>query len=99
MENSIIKQVTGAKHKKSSIIRFAFVFAMAGFSFTAQAGKITSDPSASGAEGFAGWNLDNVEVVLDGTQGSELIPDTSWYDESEEATILQPTRTFLMLPM
>ena len=94
MENSIIKQVTGAKHKKSSIIRFAFVFAMAGFSFTAQAGKI-----ASGAEGFAGWNLDNVEVVLDGTQGSELIPDTSWYDESEEATILQPTRTFLMLPM
>jgi hypothetical protein len=81
MENSIIKQVPRAKHKKSSVIRFAFVFALAGISFTAQAGKITSIPSASGAEGFTGWNLDNVEVVLDGTQG--VVGDTiySWFDE------------------
>jgi hypothetical protein len=83
MENSISKQVTRVKHKKSSAIRFAFVIALAGLSFTAQAGKIISYPSASGAEGFGGWNLDNVEVIVNGTQGSELIPDTSWYDESD----------------
>ncbi len=81
MENSIMKQVTRAKHKKSSVIRFAFVFAMVGFSFSAQAGKITSYPSASGAEGFAGWNLDNVEVVLDGTQGVVGDALNSWFDE------------------
>jgi hypothetical protein len=83
MVDSIIKQTARVKHKKPSVIRFAFVFALAGFSFTAQAGKITSIPSASGAEGFGGWNLDNVEVIVNGTQGSELIPDTSWYDESD----------------
>ncbi len=34
----------------------------------AQAGKITSVPSGTGAEGFGGWNLDNVTVnILDGT--------------------------------
>ena len=81
MENSIIKQLARAKHKKKSVIRFAFVFALAGISFTAQAGKITSIPSASGAEGFAGWNLDNVEVVLNGTQGSIGDPNTSWFNE------------------
>ncbi len=55
---------------------------MAGISFTAQAGKITSIPSASGAEGFAGWNLDNnVAVILDGAQG--VVGDTinSLFDE------------------
>lgn len=81
MKNSIIKQMARVKHKKPSVIRLAFVFAMAGISFTAQAGKITSIPSASGAEGFAGWNLDNVEVIVNGTPG--VIGDAnSWYDES-----------------
>jgi hypothetical protein len=82
MENSIIKRVTRATRKKSPVIRFAFVFALAGLSFTAQAGKITSIPSASGAEGFAGWNLDNnVEVVLNGTQGVVGDALNSWFDE------------------
>ncbi len=77
MENSIIKQLARAKHNKKSVIRFAFVFALAGISFTAQAGKITS-----GAEGFAGWNLDNnVEVVLNGTQGVVGDALNSWFDE------------------
>lgn len=31
---------------------------------TAQAGKITSMPSASGADGFGGWNEDNVEIIV-----------------------------------
>ena len=81
MEDSIIKQMARTKHKKPSVFRFAFVFVLAVSSFAAQAGKITSLPSASGADGFAGWNLDNVEVVLNGIQG--VIGDTnSWYDES-----------------
>ncbi len=34
---------------------------------TAQAGKITSEQSASGAIGFGGWNEDNVTVDVNGT--------------------------------
>ena len=79
MENSIIKQLARTKHNKKSVTRF--VFALAGISITAQAGKITSIPSASGAEGFAGWNLDNVEVVLNGTQGVVGDVFNSWFDE------------------
>ena len=81
MEYSIIKQMTWIKHKRPSVISFALVFALASFSFTAQAGKITSIPSASGADGFGGWNLDNVEIVLNGTQG--VVGDilNSWFDE------------------
>ncbi len=47
---------------------------------TAQAGKITSVPSASDAEGFGGWNEGNIDVIVNGTQG--VIGDEySWYDE------------------
>ena len=85
MEDLIIKQMTWIKHKKPSVIRFAFVFALAGLSFAAQAGKITSIPSASGAEGFAGWNIENVDVILNGTLGSIGDPNTSWFNELDGA--------------
>ena len=42
---------------------------------TAQAGKITSIPSATGAEGFGGWNEDNIDVIVNGTD--------SWYDADD----------------
>ena len=53
---------------------------MAGLALSAQAGKITSMPSASGASGFGGWNLENVEVVLNGTQGDIDSVIGSWFD-------------------
>ncbi len=52
--------------------------ALMGLSLSAYAGRITSVPSASGALGFGGWNLDNVNVVLDGT-GSWFDPATGAY--------------------
>lgn len=42
-----------------------------GVSLTVQAGKISSVPSASGAEGFGGWNLDNVTVTVTGGSYNE----------------------------
>ena len=51
-------------HKALSASSAAFAIALLGFSLTAQAGKIISVPSASGAEGFGGWNLENVDVVV-----------------------------------
>ena len=85
MENSIIKQTARAKYKNPSFTRFAFVFALTVFPLTAQAGKITSIASASGADGFGGWNLENVEVILDGTPGSIGDPHTSWFNELDGA--------------
>jgi hypothetical protein len=65
---------------------------MAATCSTLQAGKITSIPSASGALGFGGWNLDNVVVNvpggsyneqtgaytigLDGTYSSDLLDES-----------------------
>jgi hypothetical protein len=40
--------------------------ALAGFMSAAQSGKIISVPSASGAEGFGGWNLGNVTITVPG---------------------------------
>ena len=75
----------GNNQKKSPTLKTAITLAILGFSLTTQAGKITSIPSATGAEGFGGWNLDNVEVVVDGTQGTIGDFATSWYDESNGA--------------
>lgn len=41
--------------------------AVAGLSLSAQAGKIYTTPSVTGAAGFGGWNLDNVEVIVNGS--------------------------------
>jgi hypothetical protein len=49
----------------------AVLVILAGFTGMAQAGKITSAPSASGAAGFGGWNLDNVTVMVPGGSFNE----------------------------
>ena len=58
------KKLMEISHKALSASSAAFAIALLGFSLTAQAGKIISVPSASGAIGFGGWNIDNVDVVV-----------------------------------
>ncbi|WP_292980346.1 choice-of-anchor F family protein [Nitrosomonas sp.] len=60
--------------------------ALVGLCVSAHAGKITSVPSASGAPGFGGWNLDNVNVVLNGTDSS-FDPVTGAYSFAEESDL------------
>jgi hypothetical protein len=80
MNNSINKFCFKISHKTRSILNAAaVVITLAFFSFPIQAGKIISVPSASGAIGFGGWNLDNVEVILNGTQ-SEINGIGSWFN-------------------
>ena len=54
-----------------SISCAAFAILVVLFSLSVQAGKITSIPSASGANGFGGLSLANIEVVL----GSDYLAD------------------------
>lgn len=54
---------------------------MAAFSASVQAGKIVSEPTTTAPAGFGGWNLGNVEVILNGTQGVVGVDDgLSWFD-------------------
>ena len=52
---------------------------MALIATTAQAGKITSEVSASGAIGFGGWNEDNVTVIVNGTNSTYNPNDGSYF--------------------
>ncbi len=80
--SSNLKQLLVQNQFKNNRIRpLSGLVLMGLLATTAQAGKITSIPSASGAEGFGGWNLDNVEVVLNGTQGAIGDVFNSWFDE------------------
>lgn len=82
MNVSILKKKVQPGHAKASIIRLTCVMVLAGFSLTSQAGKITSIPSATVPgvqDGFGGFNLDNVEVVLNGT-GATFDEATGAYD-------------------
>lgn len=63
----------------SHLTRSALAISFAGLALSAHAGKITSVPTMNGTPGFGGWNLENVEVVLDGTQG-EIGSIDSWFD-------------------
>lgn len=69
------RQATGSSH----LARTALAIAIAGLALSAQAGTITSAPTSNGTPGFGGWNLANVEVVLNGTQGAIGSTD-SWFD-------------------
>lgn len=60
--------------------------AILGLAGSANAGKITSVPSASGAPGFGGWNFGNVEVLLNGTG--------SWFDLATGAYAFGPDSDF-----
>lgn len=68
----------------SHLARTALAIAIAGLTLSAQAGKITSVPTLNGTPGFGGWNLANVEVVLNGTQGAIGSTD-SWFDPATGA--------------
>jgi hypothetical protein len=68
-------QMPRATHRKLPALKKSILaIAVAGVSLTAQAGKISTTPSVTGAAGFGGWNLDNVEVTLNGSG--------SFFDES-----------------
>lgn len=69
---------------RSHLARTALAIAIAGLALSAQAGKITSVPTSNGTPGFGGWNLANVEVVLNGTQGAIGSTD-SWFDPATGA--------------
>jgi len=93
MNSSFKKQCFRGSNKIPSIASAAVIaVTLVGFPLTAQAGKITSIPSAPSvppnpteflADGFGGWNLDNVEVLLHGTQGNIGDDDLSWFDPSD----------------
>lgn len=72
------------KTKLLKWIWVAGISAIIGVPGVASAGKIISIPSASGAQGFGGWNMENVEVEtfkdLDGT-----IPTDTPFDEADGA--------------
>lgn len=72
---SINSDYTRSIFLPKAILLFASLFLMFFFSPAIHAGKIIATPSASGAAGFGGWNLDNVDVILNGTG--------SWYEESD----------------
>ncbi|MEE4254579.1 MAG: choice-of-anchor F family protein [Desulfuromusa sp.] len=66
---------------KMTIILIATVF----LAVSAQAGKITSEVTpATGAAGFGGWNLGNVEITLNGT-GSTYNETTGAYFFSSDS--------------
>ena len=75
------------KQKNSHLLRSAIAFSFLSFSLTLQAGIITSVPSATGADGFGGWNLENVEIIVNGTQGPIGDFTSSWYDENTGAYV------------
>ena len=60
--------------KRSFFKPSILAIAVMGLSLNAHAGKIYTSPSATGAEGFGGWNLINVDVIVDGAW--------SFFDES-----------------
>jgi len=74
------RPATGCSH----LARTALAIAIAGLALSAQAGKITSVPTLNGTPGFGGWNLANVEVVLNGTQGA-IGSTGSWFDPATGA--------------
>lgn len=60
--------------KLPSLTKSILAIAIAGVSLTSQAGKITTSPSVTGAAGFGGWNLENIELIMNGSG--------SFFDES-----------------
>ncbi len=90
---SIKNQWHTPSRKTPSILGVTFAVSLLSFSLTAQAGKITSVPSAAEAPnapefvagGFGGWNFDNVKIIVNGTQGEVNSLELSWFDESNGA--------------
>ncbi|MEH6451451.1 MAG: choice-of-anchor F family protein [Psychromonas sp.] len=65
-------KILSFKHKDSTINlklfckRITLLAVISAISIPIYAGKIVSTNAANGAQGFGGWNLDNVEVLLNG---------------------------------
>ncbi len=92
--NTLIKRSNSCNSpKKSSFIILVFIIVLTGFSSTAHAGKIRSISSASGADGFGGWNLANVEVILDGAL-STFDETTGAYRFSADSSLTYQSRVF-----
>lgn len=81
---SIIEKYSRPATGSSHLARTALAIAIAGLALSAQAGKITSVPTLNGTPGFGGWNLANVEVVLNGTPGA-IGSTGSWFDPATGA--------------
>ncbi|MEN8180582.1 MAG: choice-of-anchor F family protein [Pseudomonadota bacterium] len=70
--------MTGVRRSLSALLITGLV------ATSAHAGKITSQESASGAAGFGGFNLDNVEVIVNGA-GSWFNPEDGSYSFSDDS--------------
>ena len=73
------QSVARNQFKKNTIRPLSGLVLMGFLATTAQAGKITSVPSASGAEGFGGWNENNIDVILNGIDSFYLPADGSYF--------------------
>ena len=73
------QSVAQNQFKKFTVRPLSGLVLMGLLATTAQAGKITSMPSASGAEGFGGWNENNIDVILNGTDSFYLPVDGSYF--------------------
>lgn len=93
MKTSIETNNSCNSPKKSSFIFLVFIIVLAGFLSTAHAGKIRSISSASGADGFGGWNLVNVEVILDGAL-STFDETTGAYSFSADSSLTYQSHVF-----
>ena len=94
MTNTANKQLT-IWQKPPNLKRLALVIAVAAFSASVQAGKIVSEPTATAPAGFGGWNLGNVEVIVNGTQGEVGVDDgLSWFDPANGDYSFAPDSDF-----
>ncbi|MEH6909697.1 MAG: choice-of-anchor F family protein [Oceanicoccus sp.] len=80
--------------KNVSNRKLALATVLVACSAVTHAGKITSTVAAGGAEGFGGWNLDNIEVTVNGTQGNVGDLATSWFDEVTGAYSFAPNSDY-----
>lgn len=90
MKNRDTTRHTGNGRGWTSCVLAAAILGLAG---SAYAGKITSVPSASGAPGFGGWNLGNVQVLLNGT-GSTFNPLTGAYSFAADSDYTYQANVF-----
>lgn len=79
--------ISGARRRTLHSLRKSILaLAIAGVSLTSQAGKISTSPSVTGAAGFAGWNLENIELIMNGSG--------SFFDESNGYYWFSPDSDF-----
>ena len=85
MSISIKQKGAGDIGFRLTVSRVAFAVSLAFLATSAQAGKITAVQSASGADGFGGFNLENIEVHLNGEPVSTFDESTGAYSFSDDS--------------